>query len=192
MKPFEGFKSESSSKAFAMLPEGAYVATIKAAKVEGSEPDQSLIIRVDVAEGEWTGYFTKRYQHDSEFSNKYQPRYKGDFRLRIPNPANKKAMFPESDVRRFNDAIYRIEQSNPGYHWDWNEAGLKGLTIGINMQRGEYNGSPFTKIGRLEIVNDVRAGLVNTMWPQAPRSDAYEPPVDQQSGFAVVDEEPPF
>lgn len=194
MKPIPGFKSELSGKKYEQLPPGPYVASIKAAKVDGHEPDETLILRLDVAEGPYEGYYTKRYINDTKRENsQYPAKYKGDFRLRVPNPENKKAMYPESDLKKFKDAIARIEASNPGYTWDWNPDSLKGLSIGMSVQQGTYNGSGFTKIARLEIVDDVRAGKVSLMPPLAPRGDAYEPPVDQQTGFAVVnDESVPF
>ena len=188
MKAFSGFKSEASSNKFGPLPAGPYVAQIKKAKVDGKEPDQTLILRLDVTEGEFANYFTNRYNHEKE-NAKYEPRYKGDYKIRIPNDDNKKAQYPDSDKRRFNDMIWRIEKSNPGYHWDWNEKSLEGLTVGINMQSGEYNGSPYTRIGRLEVADDVRKGIVPTMKAREPRSDAYEPPKDQQTGFVKVEED---
>lgn len=192
MKAFTGFKSEASSKKPQPLPAGPYVAKIKAVKIEGQEPDQQLVLRVDVCEGEYTNYFFNRYKREKE-NSRFEPRYKGDYKLRIPNPDNAKAMYPESDLRRFNDAIFRIESSNPGYHWDWNENGLVGLLVGINMQESEYNGIPFTKIGRLETADDVRQGIVHAMRPKEPRGDAYDTPhIDQQSGFTAVETELPF
>ena len=198
MKAFNGFRSEASNKT-GPLPAGAYVARIKGVRIDGDEPDQQLILRVDVCEGPYTDYFLNRYKREKATS-KYEPRYKGDFRLRIPNEANTKAMYPESDKRRFNDAIWRIEKSNPGYevrfdeNGNWDEQTLKGLYIGINMQASEYNGIPFTKIGRLEIAGDVRNGLVQAMHPKAPTGDAYEPQrIDQQTGFTAVEtDELPF
>lgn len=195
MKAFDGFKSEASGKAYPQLPPGAYVAKIKAVKIEGHEPDQTLILRLDISEGEYTDYYTKRYMHDTKNEKSMYPaKYKGDFRIRIPNPDNKRAMYPESDLKRFNDAIYRIESSNDVYHWDWNEDGLKGLTVGVSVRQGTYNGSGFTKIARLETADDVRKGLVKEMLPMAPRSDAsYDPPIDQQTGFTQVsNDEVPF
>lgn len=193
MKAFNGFKSEASSKKPRMLPAGAYVAKIKAVKIEGLEPDQHLVLRVDVCEGEYTDHFLNRYKYDQE-NSKYEPRYKGDFKLRIPNDANTKALYPESDLKAFNDAIYRIEQSNPGYHWDWDEKGLVGLLVGINMQPGDYNGFPFTRIGRLEIADDVRKGIVKPMQAKGARGDADDTQfVDKQSGFTAVEtDELPF
>ena len=194
MKQFSGFKSEDRKSGFGQLPAGPYVAVIKAVRLEGEEPDQRLILRMDIAEGENTGYFLKRYKHDSEKGGKYDARYKGDFRIRIPNDENKNALYPESDKANFNKCIYRIEESNPGYRWDWNEQGLVGKLVGINMQEDEYNGFRFTKIGQLEIADDVRKGIVQPMKPKVPRGDAWEPPVvDEQSGFIQVNtDEVPF
>ena len=186
MKPFAGFKSEASSNKPRMLPAGPYVAKIINVKIDGQEPDQQLVLRVDVAEGEYEGYFTKRYQRENE-SGKYDVKYKGDFRLRIPNPENTKAMYPESDLRNFNDAMFRIESSNPGYHWDWEERGLIGKIVGINMQERDFKGNIFTRIGRLEIADDVRKGIVQPMQSKASKTE-----IDAQSGMVKVDEEPPW
>ena len=117
--------------------------------------------------------------------------------MRIPNDDNTNAPYPESDIKKFNALVYCIEKSNPGYHWDWDDPnliqGLAGKLVGINMQAGEYNGIPFTSIGRLEVADDVRKGLTKAMKPREPRSDAYEPPVDQQIGFTAVEtDELPF
>jgi len=186
MKAFNGFKSEAQNNKPRMLPPGPYVAKIIAVKIDGKEPDQSLVLRLDVCEGPYSNYFVERYNREKE-SAKFEPRYKGDFRLRIPNEANTKAMYPETDIRRFNDAIYRIEKSNEGYHWDWDEQGLAGKIVGINMQLGEFNGSPYTRIGRLEIADDVRKGIVGEMKPREPRGDSPAQ-TDQQSGMAKVDD----
>ena len=194
MKAFNGFKAESSNRRTPPLPAGPYVAKILAVKIEGDEPDQQLILRLDVVEGEQMNYFRNRYKKDKE-NSKFEPRYKGDYRIRIPNDDNPRAMYPESDKKRFNDMVYRIEKSNEGYHWDWNEQGLVGKLVGINMQDSEYNGYPTTIIGRLEIADDVRKGIVKKMPPKQPKGDAYEPPViDKQTGFigVEVDSELPF
>ena len=191
MKAFDGFKSEANGGKTAMLPAGPYVAKIINVKIDGEEPDQSLILRLDIAEGEYAGYYTARYKADEERKNsQYPPKYKGDLRIRIPNPDNKKAMYPESDLRRFNDAMYRIEQSNPGYAWDWNERGLIGRIVGVNVRAGTYNDAAYTKPYRLEIADDVRKGIVQPMEPMQPRGDAYEAPGQQYT--VVNDPELPF
>lgn len=193
MKAYSGFSRERTGKVkIPPLPAGAYVAKIKAAKIEGQEPDQWLILRVDVAEGEHTGYFLERYNNDKE-NSKFEPRYKGDYKFRIPNDENTKAPYPESDVKTFNNFVYCIEKSNEDFVWsfDYSEQEvsklLTGKLIGINMQEGEMNGYPYTKIGKLEAVDDVRNGLAKPMKKIQPRGDAYEPPIDQQTGFIGVE-----
>jgi hypothetical protein len=187
MKPFTGFKSEAKSNKIGSLPIGVYVAVIKGAKVTGSEPDQQLEIALDVSEGEFSGFYMKKYESDKQRSKgQYDVRYKGVFRLRIPNPDNKAALYPESDIRNFNDAIYKIEVSNPGYTWDWNEAGLVGKTVGINMQEREYNGNTFTRVGRLENADDVRKGIVSPMKSRN-ASEGAKNAVDEASGMAKVE-----
>ena len=197
MKAFNGFKAEARTKGYPQLPAGPYVAKIMAVKIIGNEPNQTLILRLDVAEGEWNGYYAKRFQHDSERKNaQYPAKYKGDYRLRVPCPGSE---YYESNCADFNDAIYKIQESNPGYHWDWNEDGLKGLLVGINVQQGTYNGSQFTRISKLEIVDEVRTGKVSALPPMEPRSDAYEapgavytPPVTQQVNYTEAMKNPGF
>lgn len=197
MKAYNGFESKASNGgSYEQLPAGAYVAVIKNVKIDGTEPDQTLILRVDITEGEYANYFTNRYRHDSEGAGRFPVKYKGDFRLRIPNDQNTKALYPASDRRRFEDAIWRIEQSNPGYRWSWDEKSLIGKAVGINMQEGEYNGTPYTTIGRLEVVSDVRSGAAKPMKPRKPRSDASSVQVTTSDtvpdGFSQVEEELPF
>ena len=194
MKQFEGFKSEAPSNKFPNLPAGAYVAGIKNVKIDGKEPDQQLILRLDIIEGEWAGYYTKRYERDSQNARDYQPRYKGDFRLQIPDSANTKRQHPEWDTRAFNNAIWAIEQSNPGYKWDWNEGSLKGKVVGINVREGTYNSFKYTQIGRLEVADDVRKGIVETMRPKEDRgsTQSEQPQTDEASGMFIATEEVPF
>ena len=169
MKAFEGFKSEAPKMSFPMLPAGAYAGVIRDIRIDGSEPDQNLVLCLEVTEGEWAGYFMNRYQHDAERARsggEFAAKYKGVYRLRIPNPANTYAQHPEWDIRSFNNAMWAVEQSNPGYHWDWKEAGLKGKQVGFSVRESSYQGNAFTEIGRLEDINAVRAGKVKPMKPR--------------------------
>ena len=194
MISYEGMKSEAASGKYPMLPEGPYIAEIKGVHIEGSVPDQTLILRMEVVEGDQKDYFTKRYQHDKAAGGQYAVKYKGDYRLRIPH-AQSSSQYPDSDKRKMNDAIYRIEKSNPDYHWDGDENRLKGLKVGINMQLGTYNDAEYTQIGRLEIIDDIRKGLIKAMKPKKPR---YSPDYTAQASSSapafipVEDEEIPF
>lgn len=183
---YAGMKAEESKNdSFGQLDAGPYVGGIQNEKIEGVIPNQWLILRLDVIEGERTGYFTKRYQHDSQKGGMYPAKYKGDYRLRIPHP-NSDSKYPESDIRRFNDMIFRVESSNPGYHWDGDETKLKGKVVGFSMQEDEYNGNTFTRIARLETANDVRNGLVKVMKPRK-RQEQQAAPLDVQTNFPIVE-----
>ena len=180
MKAYKGFKSEASGSSYPMLPVGAYVCEIKNVKLEGKEPDQRLILRLDIVEGEFTGYYTKRYEHDAgrnAQNHMYQTKYKGDFSLQVPNDDNTEREHPEWDVRTFNNFVFCIQDSNDGYTWDWNEKSLKGKLVGINVRAGTYNGNPYTQIGKLETVKDVRAGVCK---PMKPKPDT-NPPIAEAS-----------
>lgn len=184
---YAGMKAEESkSGSYGQLPAGPYVAGIQNVKIEGNAPDQTLVLRLDIIEGEYTGYFTKRYQHDSQAGGMYPARYKGDYKLRIPHPQSS-SQYPESDTRKMNDMIFRVEASNPGYHWDGDETKLKGKVVGISMQDDEYNGAQFTRIARLEIANDVRNGIVKVMKPRKRQETVAAPVLDAQTGFTQVD-----
>jgi len=195
MKQFDGFKSEERGKKFPMLPAGTYVAAIKNVKIDGAEPDQQLVLRLDIIEGEWAGYYTKRYENDNGkagFEQKYQAKYKGDFRIQIPNPENSRRNHPEWDLRTFNNSMFCIEKSNPGFKWDWDEKKLKGKTVGINVREGKYNGTPYTQIGRLEVADDVRRGIIETMRPKEDRGQPQQAEAEDRGFTPVETDELPF
>lgn len=157
MKPVNGFNPEKMSGAFEALPAGAYVAKISAVKIEGNDPFQNLILRVDIVEGEYTGYYTKRFKAQSEAKNsQYEVRYKGDFRITLPADGQQ---YQRSNLNRFNDAIWKIQKSNEGYVFDGeHEQTLVGKLVGINVRNASFNGRSYTEIGQLETVQDVRDG----------------------------------
>lgn len=192
MKPVAGFKSEAPAASYPMLPKGLYTAGIKAVKVEGAEPDQRLVLRLEIIEGEYAGYYTKRYNHDKDAGGRYEVRYKGDFSLQIPDQANPRRQHFDWDLKSFNGNIWAIENSNPGYHWDWNEQGLVGKTVGINVRQGSFNGVPYTTIGRLESTQMMAAGKCKVMADMKPRETASSEAVPSPVPGIVVDEEVPF
>lgn len=191
MKPIEGFKAEAPAMSYPMLPKGLYVAKIVNVKLDGEAPDQRLVIRLDITEGEHAGYYTKRYNADKERGGQYEVKYKGDFSVQVPDQGNPRRQHYDWDLRAFNNAMWAIEQSNPGYHWDWNEMGLKGKAVGINVRGGTYNGKPYTSIGRLESIAMIQDGTAKVMADAKPRGDAQG--TDVMNGAVVVtDDELPF
>ena len=202
MKSFEGFKSEPMSDRMPQLPVGAYICAIQSVKEEGDYPDDSLVLRLEVVEGEWAGYYSKRFKRDSEMSvssrSSYPVRYKGDFRIRAPRAENPHIGNLEWAIRNFNNAIWAIEDSNDGYHFDFaNVAALRGKYVGINVREAQFQGNIFTEIGRLESVKMVREGKVKPMKVREERPSAYSAPAaaspSAPAGFFPVEvDEIPF
>lgn len=193
MKPINGYKAEAPAAKFPMLPKGLYIAKISAVRIDGKEPDQRMIIRLDIVEGEHAGYYTRRYKSDqASSSGKFEVKYKGDYALQIPDQANEKRQHYDWDLRAFNGTMFAVEDSNEGYQWDWNEQSLVGKIIGINVREGSFNGSPYTTIGRLESVKMIREGKVKVMKDMAPRTSGNTENAAAAPSFTVVDEEIPF
>ena len=131
MKAFNGLEIKKSVSASEPLPAGGYVAKILNAKVEEYSWGEVLVISFDVAEGEYKDFFSKQYKENTREDKKW----KGNFRLTVPQESNQ---YFDSQKRTFGNAIWAIEESNPGYHWDWNEDALKGKMVGVLFRNFEW------------------------------------------------------
>ena len=131
MKAFNGLEIKKSVGASAPLPAGGYVAKILNAKVEEYNWGEVLVISFDVADGEYKDFFSKQYRENTREDKKW----KGNFRLTVPNEGNQ---YFDSQKRTFGNAIWAIEESNSGYHWDWNEDSLKGKMVGVLFRNFEW------------------------------------------------------
>lgn len=190
-----GYAPEKRQEKYPQLPVGAYVCAIKNVKIDGDIPDQRIVFRLDIIEGDWAAYYTNRYNHDSknaEFNQNFQAKYKGDFKLQIPDERNTKRSHPEWDLRALNQNISCILESNPGMTWDGDTdhiAGFKNKLVGINVREAYFNGNPFTEIARLETVEDVRNGKCKELKPREEKPSAGQAAAtaDAQSGFVGVE-----
>ena len=131
MKAFNGLEIKKSVNASEPLPAGGYVAKILNAKVEEYSWGEVLVISFDIAEGEYKDFFSKQYKENTREDKKW----KGNFRLTVPQESNQ---YFDSQKRTFGNAIWAIEESNPGYHWDWNENALKGKMVGVLFRNFEW------------------------------------------------------
>ena len=131
MKAFNGLEIKKSVSASEPLPAGGYVAKILNAKVEEYNWGEVLVISFDIAEGEYKDFFSKQYKENTREDKKW----KGNFRLTVPNEGNQ---YFYSQKRTFGNAIWAIEESNHGYHWDWNESALNGKMVGVLFRNFEW------------------------------------------------------
>ena len=184
------------------VPAGAYVAGIIGAKVEAAGNGQRLILQVEIIEGPLTGYYKKLYE--SQSGGQFSARYKGTYSVPIPDGTPADAW----KERMLNGLIYALQDSNPGYTWDWDETKLKGKTVGINVRErdwimedgaGGYRTGTTTEIGALVDANKVREGKIRPM-KKRELSDADREklqgqaaePADAPQPYVVVDTELPF
>ena len=156
VKKYSDFKSERSSSGREQLPAGGYVCQILSAKVESGEWGDTLVIAHDVCEGEYAGIFKRDYDNNTMDNKKWR----GTFRLKLPKDDG-----TEQDAwkkKKFNTFIWAIEQSNPGFTWDWDEKKLKGKGVGLIYRNEEWamNGRSgwTTKAAASDSVENIRAG----------------------------------
>ena len=131
MKQFSGYKAEAPVRR-EKLPAGGYVARIMNAREQEYSWGSVLLISFDIAEGEHKDFFANDYRGQQQEDKKWR----GTYRLRVPKDDGS-----EQDAwskRSFCNAMWAVEASNSGYHWDWNESGLKGKLVGVLFRNKEW------------------------------------------------------
>lgn len=113
------------------LPRGGYVLKIISAKVEEYDWGQMLILAVDVCEGEHKGFFERDFKANTNEDKKWR----GTYRINVPTEGSQ---YFETQQKTFNNLIACLEESNSGYHWDWDESKLKGKLIGGLWRNKEW------------------------------------------------------
>lgn len=116
------------------LPAGKYICVIKGANdVTASSGRKQLVILFDIAEGEYKGFYDAKYKSDC-LSYGQNAKWGGVFRQG----------YEGRQLPFFKGLTTSIEESNPGYKWDWNEKGLKGKKIGLVFGREQFKASDGT------------------------------------------------
>lgn len=156
MKSFNGYKAQKQGGAREILPAGGYVAKILNAEEKRYDWGDVLLISFDISEGERTGFFNKDYQENANEDKKWRGTY------RLPIPKDDGSERDGWTKNTFGGAMWAIEESNPGYAWDWDEKTLKGKTVGVLFRNKEWemNGNTgwTTECCKLESADDIRNG----------------------------------
>jgi hypothetical protein len=117
------------------LPLGGHICQIKTVRTDLFEWGNVLILAFDIAEGSPSdGFYQRNFQTQQQENRKW----KGTYRITIPPeiPTDEK---DEKSISIFKTAIKSIEESNPGYFWNWDEMTLKGKIFGGVFGRKEYS-----------------------------------------------------
>jgi hypothetical protein len=191
MKPsYKGFEAKRSNGFVELPPAGAYVAEIKNVRFieanfsENRERDV-IELMMEIAEGEYAGRYMACYQDQKERYGD-NTKYKGVFRLVSPKEDDE-----DWRKRTFEGNLWCVEQSNPGYTWDWDEKKLKGKKVGISVRNRLYvyddKERSTTEIGRFETVDDVRNGKVKPMKDRDQRGNISAGSTDSTDGNGFTD-----
>lgn len=195
MKKRNSFNRENVYKETEKLPVGGYVVKIINAKEEEFSWGSRLAIAFDIEEGEHKGFYKRNFDNQQGEDKKW----KGVFRLNIPKEDGSEE--DEWTQKKFNTSIVNIEDSNPGYFFDWDETKLKGKIVGALFNNKEYeiNGRTgfFTNCHSLVTAETIRSGKFtipkDTLLQNRPAGSA---PVEGNNGFMDipkgVEEEIPF
>ena len=199
MKPtYQGFEAKENSTNFLELPPaGVYIGQIMAVRVVDADGVKTfrdwLEVMLEITEGDYKGRFTAVYNDQKERFGAENTRYRGTFRIAIPSGKEDE----EEWVRRsFEGNLWCVEQSNPGYHWDWDENKLTGKKIGINLRTRLYTYNDKDKetveVARFETVDDVKTGKAKPAKVRDQRKHDDTPSFDTSTFTEVNTELPPW
>lgn len=109
------------AKDFERLPAGGYVCGITA--VEDVPDKEYLRIEFDIAEGDFKNYYRDLYQSKSFWGGNFIKSYK------------------DKALPFFKGFVTSVENSNPGYKFDYDESTLKRKFVGLVLGEEEYLGN---------------------------------------------------
>ena len=141
MKRIQDFKNIKPINEYPKIIPGGYVCRITGVKDYFEK--EYLKIEYDIAEGELRGYYLHLFQSKGFWGGKLIRSYK------------------ESAKRFFKGFINAVEDSNEGYHFDFDENTLVGNWIGLVLAEEEYKAMDNTIKKRLYVhsvktVEDIR------------------------------------
>ena len=142
MKKFNKFETAQikTGSVFDPLPKGAYVLKILRAEECTTKKGDGAYIKVafDIAEGEYKDFYKKQFDAITD-EDKHWP-YDGIYNLAAPDDDS-----PQWMIDGFGTFIAALEDSNSGYHWDWDETKWKNLIIGalFRIEQNKANGNVY-------------------------------------------------
>ena len=126
MKKFEGYESARVNGDYEKIELGPHICKILEVKVEEittkeGRTFEQLILKIDMdSKDKQPGYYSKKFQSDAT-TNALNAKWKGYYKLSIPEDGS------EDYIKaNFKTLITSVEQSNPGYVWNWEENTLVG------------------------------------------------------------------
>lgn len=132
IKQYNGFKAERRQTR-EQLPPGGYVIKILATEIEHYRSGDKLVLSFDIAEGDFKDFYRKDYAANQNEDKKWRGKYS------VWIPKDDGSQNDEWSKRTFNDMTAVFEDSDPGFHWDWDETKLKGRIVGGLFREEEWS-----------------------------------------------------
>ena len=179
-KPTGYDETQAFTGQFEELAPGGYICRIRRAREEMSRAGRPMLrVFFDIDEGERKGFYQRTF--DRQSGNYDNASWKGTY----------SQLTDGNSVAFFKGMITAIEESNPGYTFNWDEETLKGRLFGGVFGREEYIGSDgkarmITKCLSIRSVAAVRAGIEPPKDKMLPSSPA------PQDGFTPTNEKMPW
>jgi hypothetical protein len=132
-QPMNYEQAKANSGQSEKLPPGGYICRIRTAEeVTFSNGNAGLKIAFDISDGDYEGYYAKRFETDKMKANENTKfartvTYKGFHYITLPKDDAGK---DDVTLRKSKAFWETIEQSNPYFVWDWNLDSLKGKKFG--------------------------------------------------------------
>jgi len=122
-------KTEAYSGDYEKLSAGGYVCVILKVVVEEKDYGHLMRIAFDIADGEHEGFYERQFKRKQQ--NNQNAKWPGMYYQTIK----------EDDLKYFKGFMQAVEQSNPGYQWDWDEKKLVSKLFGGVFGEEEYMGN---------------------------------------------------
>lgn len=157
IQQFKDYNETQSYEDYKTLPKGGYVVKIMGVSQEQNSNGAYLKIGCDIAEGEYKDFYSEQYKRNTNENKKWGC----NFLLSIPKDDGSEK---DSNTKRFFKTFTEaLEESNSGYHFDWDETKFKGKLIGGLFNEQEFvknNGSigTSTKLARVCSVQRIKDG----------------------------------
>ena len=142
MKKFDKFETAKikTGSIFDPLPKGAYVLKILRAAEEQNKNSEGSHIKIafDIAEGDQKDFYKKQFDASTNEDKRWP--FDGVINLAVPDDNS-----PQWMIDNFGTFVSVLEESNSGYHWDWDETKWKNLLIGglFRIEQTENNGNVY-------------------------------------------------
>lgn len=132
IKRFNDYEQTKAYGNYEQLPKGGYVLQIKSVETRTNSTGDYLFISADIYEGDYIQFFTKEYKNQQSEDKKWHCNYL----LNIPaDDGSERDGWTKRKFKTFTEAL---EDSNSGYHFDWDEQKFKGMLIGGLFNEREY------------------------------------------------------